>query len=132
MVAGQLKELSERLYEGQLANLEDVETFHCRIDTANNEVAVIKDMTTELANCVKCKNTKPGHLLAKNNPKSREQFFKVNNIEPIIAGASESSDAIAHFLLCKLASLVARFIFYENNKKIRTFAVVRQNYPLKN
>lgn len=74
----QLKELSNQLYEGQLANIDDIDTFHCRIDTAENNITMIREMTSELADCVKCKHTKASHLLAKNNPKSRAKFYKVD------------------------------------------------------
>ena len=73
---GQLTQMSRRLYEGQLANIEDVETFHGRILSAENNIESLRELTVELSNCIKCKNTKVQHFLAKNSGR-RDKYYQV-------------------------------------------------------
>ena len=73
-----LKHLANQLYEGQLANFEDNETFQCRIDTAEENVEMLRDLTVELANSVKISNIKEQNLIAIANQKARDKFYTVS------------------------------------------------------
>ena len=61
-----------------MANLEDNETFQCRIDTAEENVEMMRELAIELANSVKIVNIKEQNLIAIANNKSRDKFYAVS------------------------------------------------------
>ena len=82
IVKSQLVELTERLYQGQLSNVDEIEPLHARINTIevkpfgdSDGLNDLRELIFEVTDSIMDKNIKnPSQLL----PPHREKFYKVS------------------------------------------------------